>query len=108
MNQQALDASGGDPALAAALAGQAAQETGILPGDIEQIVLIIFSTVGGIALLAQLFYVLRLFMANNSHDGLYHLIYFVGAFILIFVISFLLSEGARNKSAPMAIPLPKK
>jgi len=108
MNQQALDASGGDPALAAALAGQAAQETGILPGDIEQIVLIIFSTVGGIALLAQLFYVLRLFMANNSHDGLYHLIYFVIAFILIFVISFLLSEGARNKSAPMAIPLPKK
>lgn len=108
MNQQALDASGGDPALAAALAGQAAQETGILPGDIEQVVLIIFSTIGGIALVAHLFYVIRLFMIKNYHDGQIQLMYFVIAFILVFVISLLISDAEQKKIAANAIPASKK
>lgn len=90
MNKQSLQASGGDPALAAALAGQTAENTGILPGDIEQI-LIIFSSLGGVALLAHLFYVIRLFLIHNYHDGQIQLVWFILFFSIIFAISVFIS-----------------
>ena len=90
MNNQSLQESGGDPALAAALAGQTTQNTGILPGDIEQI-LIIFSSLGGIALLAHLFYIIRLFVIQNYHDGQIQLAYFMLFFGIVFGISVFIS-----------------
>jgi hypothetical protein len=91
MNKQALEAAGGDPALAAALAGEAVPNSGILPGDIEEFILILFSTIGGMALLAHLTYVIRLFMIKNYHDAQYQLLYFILLLAFVAGISYFLA-----------------
>ena len=97
MNQQALEASGGDPALAAALAGQAGQNTGILPGDVEEIILIVFSSIGGLYLAGHLFYIIRLFMIDNYHEAQIQLMYFIVIFLVIFGISMGISQDLDKK-----------
>jgi hypothetical protein len=97
MNQQALDASGGDPALAAALAGEAGKKTGLLPGDIEEIILIGFSSIGGVALLAHLTFIIRLFMIKNYHDAQIQLMCFILVFAFIFGISAAISVDVDKK-----------
>ena len=75
-NKVNLMRSGGDPALAAALAGQAVQKTGILPGDIEEIALIGISTLAALGLLGQFMYAIRFFMNDNSSEGINQLLLF--------------------------------
>lgn len=100
MAKQALEASGGDPALAAALAGQAAPNSGLLPGDIEEILLILVSTIGGTLLLAYFFYIVRLFMVHNYHDGLFQL----AIFAIILTMTALLSYALAHPNKPAARP----
>ena len=89
MRQEVLDSSGGDPALAAALAGNAIpKDGGILPGDIENIFLIIFSLFAGVALIAYAFYILRFFGVGNYREGSYHTLGFIVMFFIIFGISY--------------------
>jgi hypothetical protein len=96
MAKQALEASGGDPALAAALAGKAAPASGLLPGDIEEIILIIVSTIGGTLLVAYLFYIVRIFMIHNYHDGVFHLICFIISLAIITLLSYALANTKKS------------
>jgi hypothetical protein len=98
VNKRKLEEAGGDPALAAALAGQAIQNTGILPGDIEEGLLIAVATIGAIALVAHLAYAIRLFMVDNYHDGLYQLVYFIIEVAVVAGISAALSVELKKKN----------
>jgi hypothetical protein len=102
MKQRILAESGGDPALAAALAGQATQNTGILPGDIEAVILIIVSTLGGIALLAHFLYLIRLIYVKDYHNAQIHSIYFgVSLLILIGISAGISAEKKKPHNVPV-------
>jgi len=96
MRQEVLDSSGGDPALAAALAGNAIPNDGILPGDIENTFLVIFSIIAGIALIAYAFYILRFFGVGNYKEGSYHTLGFFVMFFIIFGISYGSSVSSKR------------
>ena len=80
--RDALDSSGGDPALAAALAGQAVSQTGIMPGDVEEAIFLTVSIVGAIFLVGYFFYVCRLFM-DDVPGKLNHLMYLIIAVAIL-------------------------
>jgi hypothetical protein len=103
MKQRILAESGGDPALAAALAGQAAHNTGILPGDIEAIILIIVSIFGGIALLAHFLYLIRLIYVKDYHNAQIHSMYFGVSLLILIGISAGMSTDIKKK--PHKIPV---
>jgi hypothetical protein len=103
MKQRILAESGGDPALAAALAGQAAQNTGILPGDIEAVILIIVSTLGGIALLAHFLYLIRLIYVKDYHNAQIHSIYFGVSLLILIGISAGISADVKKN--PHNVPV---
>jgi hypothetical protein len=88
--------------LAAALLGQAPQQ-GLLPGDIEQIFLIIISLFGSIALLAYAFYIFRMWTNKDGYDFHQvrnHTIYFGFALALLASISAVISVAADAKGHP--------
>jgi hypothetical protein len=97
IKKRKLEEAGGDPALAAALAGQAIQNTGVLPGDIEEGVLIAVASIGAFVLVVHLTYVIRLFMTDNFHDGQYQLMYFILELGIIAGISAALSVEKDKK-----------
>jgi hypothetical protein len=90
------ESTGGDSELTASLSGKSPQQSGLLPGDIEQIVLIIFSTAGGIYLLAQFMYILRLFYIHNYHDAQTHSVFFIAGLGVLFLISALISTDIKK------------
>ena len=96
--KMALQASGGDPDLAAALNGQGAKNTGILPGDIEIIVTILVSIFGGILLLAHSFYTVRLFMVKNYHDGGIQILFLSSIFLFMFTILYVTTQSTKPSS----------
>jgi hypothetical protein len=93
MKQELRDSSGGDPALAAALSGKPLHEDAILPGDIEEILLIVITTFGSIGLLAFVFYTLRLFIIRDYENGMIYLLVF--GLSLLFLTS--ISVGLSSK-----------
>jgi hypothetical protein len=95
-NKVNLMRSGGDPALAAALAGQAVQKTGVLPGDIEEAVLIGFSTLMAVGLLGQLMYSIRFFMNDNSSEGLNQLVWFAIYLLIVVGLSLIFAVAAKK------------
>jgi len=89
------ETTGGDAELTAGLSGST-QAQGLLPGDVEQILLILFSTVGGIYLLAQFLYILRLFYIHNYHDAQTHSVYFIAGLAVLVLISALFSSDTKK------------
>jgi len=91
------ESTGGDSELTARLSGVPTQDTGILPGDVEEIILIVISTLGGLTLLAYLFYVIRLYMIHDYHNAQIHSVYFTIGFLVLFLISILISSDIQKK-----------
>lgn len=60
-NRNLLDSAGGDASLAFALAGNAAQNDGIQPGDIEMWLTVIISIIGGGFLIVYIYHIFNLF-----------------------------------------------
>ena len=89
-----LDSAGGDASLALALAGNPPENSGIQPGDIEYIAMIVISTVGGILLLMYLYHLINLFMSGNTDKWL-HLILFIGLFLILFGLTAYLSHDSK-------------
>jgi hypothetical protein len=93
------ESAGGDPALALALGGQAIEsDTQIQPGDIEEWFVYIISTIGGLLLLAYLFYIIRIFIAQRYREGITHVVGFGGCFLILFALTFGLDKAAKSKS----------
>ena len=84
--------AGGDPALAAALAGHAVDNSGLQPGDIEAIFVFVISVIAGVSLLSYLFYVLRHFMAHQYHSGISHLVFFCMCLAIVVILKFTLQN----------------
>jgi len=98
--QDALDSSGGDPALAAALAGQAVGQSGIMPGDVEEAIFLTFSTIGAIFLVGYFFYVCRLFM-DDVPGKLNHLLYLIMAVGILIGIIIALAKDLDDKGVKL-------
>lgn len=100
LTQDALDSSGGDPALAAALAGQAVGQSGIMPGDVEEAIFITISTLGAIFLVGYFFYVCRLFM-DDVPGKLNHLLYLIMAVGILVGIIIALAKDLDDKGVKL-------
>jgi hypothetical protein len=82
---------GQDPAITAALNGQAQQPSGLLPGDIEFILSIIATVIGSIILLAYGGYIVNiLFVRKDLNTGFFHTLIFIFALscLCVFAIFF--------------------
>ena len=82
---------GQDPAITAALNGQAQQPSGLLPGDIEFILSIIATVIGSIILLAYGGYIVNiLFVRKDLNTGFFHTLNFIFALscLCVFAIFF--------------------
>ena len=91
-----LDSTGGDASLALALAGGQVQNSGIQPGDIESIAMIVISTVGGILLLIYLYHIFNLFITSDPGKWT-HLLAFIGLFLILFSLAAYLSKDPNLK-----------
>jgi hypothetical protein len=83
MKQEALESAGGDPTLA----GLNVPDTssGLMPGDIQQILLTIFIVVGTIIMLSYLGFIAHTFLVKRDlHNGIYHFIFLI---LIIIVLS---------------------
>ena len=96
LRQDALDSSGGDPALAAALAGNAAGQSGIMPGDVEAGIFIALSSLGALCLVGYFFYVLRLFL-DATPGRFNHLVYLILAVGILLGIIIGMAKDLDNK-----------
>ena len=67
LSQEALDSAGGDPDLAAALSN-VPENPGIMPGDIQKVVVICVSVFGGLLLAAYLGYILHMVFALKAFN----------------------------------------
>jgi hypothetical protein len=83
-NQDDLDATGGD---LSALGG--GNSSGIMPGDIEQVLTSIAITIGTIALLAYVGFIIHmlLYRENGFHNSLPHILGFIVCFIALVLFS---------------------
>jgi hypothetical protein len=80
--------AGQDPAITAALMGQAQQPSGLLPGDIEFILSIIATIIGSIVLLAYGGYIVNiLFIRKDLNTGFYHILIFTVALFCLTVFA---------------------
>ena len=84
VNEQA----GGDPALAAALAGEALGGVGILPGDVENTLFIVITSICTISIVVYTFHVLTLFYEGVKPERYAHLFLLVGMIIVFFGLQF--------------------
>ncbi len=78
LNQLLDYQSGGDPALAAGLAGQAVGGAGILPGDVEYVLFIVITTICTISIVAYTFHVLTLFYEGVKPERYAHVFLLLG------------------------------
>jgi hypothetical protein len=91
MRQDALDAAGGDPVLAAALNGTEPQASGIMPGDVQQILAITFTVLGAVFLAAYLGFIVHTALFRKNISGaLTHLGVFAGMLVglVFFAVAF--------------------
>ena len=78
MRQKAYDDSGGDPAfLDVSINGP--DTSGIMPGDVQNILFIVLTAIGSLFLLAYLMFIAHTLMyrENGFHDAVYHIVLFV-------------------------------
>jgi hypothetical protein len=98
LNQEAIDNAGGDIELARALQGQPPENPGILPGDIQQGLLITGIVVGSIVGAALMFYVLfLLFYRKDYKNAATYGAVFVLALIGLLITSFAFAADAEKK-----------
>ena len=76
LRRQNEEAAGGDPALAAALAGNAAAQSGIMAGDIELVIFYILSFIGLILWIGYFFHLANK-LGDEKGDFFTHLFYFI-------------------------------
>jgi hypothetical protein len=83
--QDALDAAGGDISLTHGSGGS----SGIMPGDIEQVLTTIAITIGTLTLLAYLGFIVHmlLYRDNGFHNSLPHILGFIVCFIALILFS---------------------
>lgn len=97
MAQDALDAAGGDPVLAAALQGAEPQASGIMPGDVQQILGIVFTVLGAVFLAAYLGFIVHTALFRKNISGaLTHLGVFAG--MLVGLVFFAIAFTPEEKS----------
>jgi hypothetical protein len=89
-----LESSGGDAQLALGLSGVPQGQKGLSPGDIEQVVLIVISVIGGIFLIIYMYHIFNLFK-NGDPDAYMHILIFIGAFITLFAATWMLSNDKK-------------
>jgi hypothetical protein len=75
------------------------ESSGIQPGDIEEVLVYIFSFIGGLSLLAYLFYIIRIFMANRYSEGITHIVSFTGCFLVLFALTYGLETKSKDKKS---------
>ena len=95
MEKDANEASGGDPALSAALAG-GRNTSDISSQDIEQTMLYIVGFVGAFFIVAYFSYVIRNFM-DDLPDKYYHFVTFATIMIVYFVSMIFMGRSVDNK-----------
>ena len=96
LKEQAAASSGGDPELAAALAGKANEQTGIMPADVEYGIFITLSLVGSIFFIAYFFHIVNLY--SNEHEDFYkHLVIFIVIFVVLVIALIFLDKSIKNK-----------
>jgi hypothetical protein len=66
MKQEAFEEAGGDPAL---LGLEAGGSSGLMPGDIQEIIFIVVTTICTLVLLAYLGYITKLFITDKNFNG---------------------------------------
>lgn len=95
LSQDALDSAGGDPDLAAALSN-APENPGIMPGDIQKIVVICVSVFGGLLLAAYLGYILHMVFALKAFNRAFtHGIIFVLLLVGLVIFGVFFSDGTE-------------
>jgi hypothetical protein len=83
MNQEALESAGGDPTLAGL--NEPNTSSGLMPGDIQQILLSIFIIIGTIIMLSYLGFIAHTLLVHKDlHNGIYHFIFLI---LIVIVLS---------------------
>ena len=93
--QSLLDSSGGDAELALGLGGIPPSNEGMSPGDIEEIILIVISVIGGTFLIIYMYHIFNLFK-NGDPDAYKHIFIFILAFLTLFSATWLLSRDKKS------------
>jgi hypothetical protein len=94
--QSLLDSAGGDAQLALGLAGSPQGGDGLSPGDIEEVILIVLSVVGGTFLIIYMYHIFNLFKSGDP-DVYMHILIFIGLFVALFTGTWLLSTDKRPR-----------
>lgn len=101
MKQKAYNDAGGDPAL---LNLPGADASGIMPGDIQHIITIIFITVGTIILLAYLMFIVHtlVYLENGFHNAIFHIVVFAVllAALTVFSVYFASDDSGSGSTIP--------
>lgn len=92
--QSLLDSAGGDAQLALGLSGVPQGEKGLSPGDIEEVVMIVLSVVGGTFLIIYMYHIFNLFK-NGDPDAYMHIVIFIVLFLALFSATWLLSNDKK-------------
>ena len=95
MKQKAYDDSGGSPAdFNLALRGP--DTSGVMPGDVQNIVFIVLTSFGTIFLLAYLMYIVHtlVYRENGFHKAIYHIVIFVALLIGLVLFGVYFGEPA--------------
>lgn len=95
MKQKAYDDSGGSPAdFNLALRGP--DTSGVMPGDVQNIVFIVLTSFGTIFLLAYLMYIVHtlVYRKNGFHQSIYHIVIFVALLIGLVLFGVYFGEPA--------------
>jgi hypothetical protein len=105
MAQKAYDDAGGDPAL---LNVPGADASGIMPGDIQHILTIIFITIGTIILLAYLMFIVHtlIYRENGFHDAIFHVVVFAVLLVglTVFSVYFAADDSGSGSGSGSSMP----
>lgn len=95
MRQKAYDDSGGDPAFLD-LSINGPDTSGVMPGDVQHIMFIVFTSIGSIFLLAYLMFIVHtlVYRENGFHDAVYHIVLFVILLIGLVLFGVYFGEGS--------------
>ena len=94
MKQKAYDDSGGDPALLN-IGINGPDTSGIMPGDVQHILFVVFTALGSIFLLAYIMYILHKIVYNDNGFNMvmYHILIFIALLIGLILIGVYAGEG---------------
>jgi len=90
MKQESIEEAGGDPSL---LNIGNPGSSGLMPGDIQQIIFIIVTTISSIILVAYLGYIAKLFINDKDHkSGITNLFIFIVLLVLLILFGVFVGE----------------